>query len=83
MDARLLRCVTSLSVAFDSQAKASFAVAEFLKQKRRETAVSLLPGLPHDLVCQSLLLSVSSSFFAEDVIEKSFGQVGMFIIFCC
>ena len=31
MDARLLSCVASLSVAFDSQAKASFAVAEFLE----------------------------------------------------
>ena len=31
MDARLLRCVTSLSVAFDSQAMASVAAAEFLE----------------------------------------------------
>ena len=62
MDARLLICVTSLSVAFDSQAKASVVAAEFLKLKRCETAVSLLPGLPHDFVRQSLLSSSSFCF---------------------
>ena len=51
-----------LSVScLDSQARASFAAAEFLKQERRESVVSLLPGHPHDSVRHSLLSSLLSS----------------------
>ena len=68
--------VSSLSVALNSQAKASFVAAEYLKQKRRETYVSHLPSHTHDSVRYALLSSKSSSFlFADEVIEKSFGQV--------
>ena len=44
------RLVSSLSVALNSQAKASLSSASFLKQKRRETYVSHLPSSTHDSV---------------------------------
>ena len=56
------KLVSSLSVAHNSQAKASFAASEYLKQKRRETYVSLLPSHTHDSVRHALLFSKSSSF---------------------
>ena len=59
----------------DSQAKALFAATEYLKQRRLETAVSPLPGHPHDLVRHFLSSVSSSSVFAECMIEKSLGQV--------
>ena len=70
------KLVSSLSVALNSQAKASFAAAEYLKQKCRETYVSHLLSHTHDSVRHALLSSKSSSsLFAEEVIEKSFGQM--------
>ena len=70
------KLVSSLSVALNSQAKASFAAAEFLKQKRRETFVSHLPSHTHDSVRNALLSSKSSSsLFLDEVVENSFGQV--------
>ena len=63
-------------MALNSQAKAPFGAAEYRKQKRRETYVSHLPSHTHDSVRHALLSSkLSSSLFAEEVIEKSFGQV--------
>ena len=55
------KLASSLSVALNSQAKASFAVAEYLKQKRRETYVSRLPSHTHDSVRHALLSSKLSS----------------------
>ena len=70
------RLISSLSVALNSQAKALFAAAEYPKQKRRETFVSHLPVHMHDSGRHSLLSSASSStLFADEVIEKSLGQV--------
>ena len=70
------KLVSSLSVVLNSQAKASFAAAEFLTQKRRETFVFHLLSHTHDSVWNALLSSKSSpSLFSDEVIEKSFGQV--------
>ena len=62
--------VSSMTTSINSQAKASFSAAAFLKQKRWETLVSHLPASAHTLLKPS-----SSSFFAEDVIEDSLTQV--------
>ena len=70
------RLVSSLSVALNSQAKASLSAAAFLKQKRRETYVCHLPSSTHESVRQALLSSPSAeSLFSDVVIAKSLGQV--------
>ena len=68
--------ISSLQVSLNSQAKASFALPSFLKQKRRETLVSHLPTVTHASVKHALLTSLSSSsLFSEDVIRESLTQV--------
>ena len=64
--------VSSMTSSINSQAKASFSAAAFLKQKQRETLVSHLPGSMHASVKRALLSTPSSSsLFAEDVIKDS------------
>ena len=65
-----LQLVSSLTVSLNSQAKGSFSAASFLKLKRRETLVLLLPSSTHASVKHS-----SSSLFAEDIIRDSLAQV--------
>ena len=63
-----------LSLSLQSQAKASFSVAYFLQQKRRETFVSHLPASTHASVKHLLLVTPSLSLFADSVIKESFTQ---------
>ena len=68
--------ISSLTMSLNSQAKASFSAASFLKQKRRETLVSHLPSVTHASVNHARLTSPSlSSLFAEDMIRDSLTRV--------
>ena len=63
-------------MSLNSQAKASFLAASFLKQKQREMLVSHLLSMTHASVKHALLTShSSSSLFAKDVIRDSLTQV--------
>ena len=63
-------------MSLNSQAKALFASASFLKQKHRETLVSHLLTVTHAFVKHALLTSPSSSSpFSEDVIRESLTEV--------
>ena len=64
--------VTSMTMAFTSQAKALFSVVAFLQQVRRESFVSHLPGSTHTSVKHVLLSTPSTSaLFDEEVIRSS------------
>ena len=68
--------ILSSTIPRNSQVKASFSAASFLKQKRWETLVSHLPSATHASVKHALLTSPSSSsLFAEDMIRNSLTQV--------
>ena len=68
--------VSSMTVAINLQAKASFSAATFLQHKRRETYVSHLPVATHPSVKHTLLSTLSSmELFNEDVIQSSLTQV--------
>ena len=52
--------IVSMTTALNSQAKASFSVAAFLRQVRRELFVSHLPGSTHPSVKHDLLSTSST-----------------------
>ena len=67
--------VSSMTLAINAQARASFSVATFLKQICRETLVSHLPSSTHAVVKHALLSSPISSLFSEDIVKASLTQV--------
>ena len=69
--------VSSMTMAINAQAKASFSAVAFLQHKHCETYVSHLPVSTHSSVKHALLstLTSSSELFHEEVIRSSLTQV--------
>ena len=68
--------ITSITTVLNSQAKASFSLAAFLQQVRRESFVSHLTGSTHPSMKHSLISTPSTSaLFDEEVIRNSLTQV--------
>ena len=75
-DGAVFHQLVSSMMSINSQARASFSAAAFLKQKCQQTLMSHLPPSAHASVKQALLSTPStSSLFAEDVIKESLTQV--------
>ena len=66
--------VCSMMTSINSHAGASFLVAAFLKQKRREILVSHLPASTHASVKLAFLATPSLSSLSEDVIKEPLMQ---------
>ena len=74
-DSAFRQFITSMTTTLISQAKASFSVAAFLQQVRKESYVSHLLGSTHPSVKHAPLSTPSmSTLFSEDVIRASLTQ---------
>ena len=75
-DSVFRQLISSMTTALTSQAKASFSIAAFLQQVKKESYVSHFPGSTHPSVKHALLsIPSTSTLFSREVICSLLTQV--------